>query len=382
MKPKPSFALVLLAAFPLLVSCGDKEEREEKKMDLTLLWAPALGVATLFVAWWRASRVNKADPGPANMQEIAAAIREGAMAFLSREYRVLAIFVVVVAALLAVANLGGEDAGSFRHPLIALSFFVGAVCSGLAGYFGMRVATAANDKLFEICRNYPDRFAGFAALPTADPIASANELERCVDKLNFKGAMIHGLTGGDTFFDDKRFWPIYERAQALGVPLYIHPGNPHPAVVDAYLKDYVDKFPGVRNAGWGFTMETATAGIRIVLSGVLEEYPDTKIILGHLGETLPFLMWRIDLALNRPGNDGVAFRDLFSSHFYITTSGFFSDPAVLCCIQEMGIDRILFAIDYPFVPNEPGPQWMERLMLNAEDKAKILHGNAEKLLKM
>ncbi len=246
----------------------------------------------------------------------------------------------------------------------------------------IRVATAANDKLYEICRNHPDRFAGFAALPTADPVASANELERCVDKLNFKGAMIHGLTGGDTFFDDRKFWPIYERAQALDVPLYIHPANPHPAVVDAYLKDYVEQFPGIMNAGWGFTMETATAGIRIVLSGVLEKYPDTKIILGHLGETLPFLMWRIDLALNRPGNDGVAFRDLFSSHFSVTTSGFFSDPAMLCCIQEMGIDRILFAIDYPFVPNGPGPQWMERLMLNAEDKAKILHGNAERLLKM
>jgi 2,3-dihydroxybenzoate decarboxylase len=246
----------------------------------------------------------------------------------------------------------------------------------------VKVATAANDKLHQICGAYPDRFAGFAALPTADPIASANELERCVDKLGFKGAMIHGLTLGETFFDDQRFWPIYERAQALDVPLYIHPANPHPAVVDVYLKDYVEKFPGVMNAGWGFTMETATAGIRIVLSGVLEKYPGTKIILGHLGETLPFLMWRIDLALNRPGNDGVRFRDLFSSHFYITTSGFFSDPAVLCCIQEMGVDRILFAIDYPFVPNDPGPLWMERLMLNAEDKAKILHGNAEKLLRM
>ena len=91
-------------------------------------------------------------------------------------------------------------------------------------------------------------------------------------------------------------------------------------------------------------------------------------------------MWRIDLALNRPGNDGVAFREIFTSHFYITTSGFFSDPALLCCIQEMGVDRILFAIDYPFVPNEPGPKWMEKLMLNTEDKAKILHGNAERIL--
>jgi 2,3-dihydroxybenzoate decarboxylase len=246
----------------------------------------------------------------------------------------------------------------------------------------VKVAALANDGLAELINAHPNRFAGFAALPTADPQAAANELERAVDKLGFKGAMIHGLTGGEHFFDKQQFWPIYERAQALDVPLYIHPANPHPTVVDIYLADYAEAFPGIVNAGWGFTMETATAGIRIVLSGVLDEYPDVKIILGHLGETLPFLLWRIDMAVNRPGNDGVAFRDAFCSHFYITTSGFFSDPALLCCIQEMGADRTLFAIDYPFVPNEPGPKWMERLMLNAEDKAKILHGNAERLLRL
>jgi len=248
---------------------------------------------------------------------------------------------------------------------------------------GVALAKAANDRLHEICRTHPDRLYGFAALATADPKASADELERTVDKLGFKGAMIHGLTGADRlFFDDKRFWPIYERAQALDVPLYIHPAYPHPAVIDAYLKDYAEAYPGILNAGWGFTLETATAGIRIVLSGVLDKYPGVKIILGHLGETLPFLLWRIDMVLNRPGGTGIAFRDLFTSHFYVTTSGFFSDPALLCCIQEMGVDRILFAVDYPFVPNEPGPKWMESLMLNAEDKAKILHGNSERLLRM
>jgi len=237
-----------------------------------------------------------------------------------------------------------------------------------------------NDRLAAICQAHPDRLKGFAALPTTDPRTAADELERCVDKLGFVGAMVHGLTAGEHFFDDARFWPIYERAEALNVPLYIHPGIPHPAVIDAYLKDYMAQYPGFLTAGWGFTMETATAGIRIVLSRVLEKYPGTQIILGHLGETLPFLMWRIDLALNRPGNQGVAFRDAFTAHFHVTTSGFFSDPALNLCIQEMGADRILFAVDYPFVPNEPGPKWMERLMLNAADKEKILHGNAERLL--
>jgi 2,3-dihydroxybenzoate decarboxylase len=246
---------------------------------------------------------------------------------------------------------------------------------------GVRVARQANDALHEICQTHPDRFAGFAMLPTADPAASADELERCVDKLGFKGALIHGLTGPERlFFDDRRFWPIYERAQALDAPLYIHPAMPHPAVIDAYFKDYAEDYPSLVTAGWGFTMETATAGIRIVLSGVLDKYPGVKIILGHLGEALPFLLWRIDMALNRPGNKGIAFRELFTANFYITTSGFFSDPALLCCLQEMGADRILFAVDYPFIDIGPGPKWMESLMLNANDKAKILHGNAERLL--
>ncbi|MDD9906990.1 MAG: amidohydrolase family protein [Rhodospirillaceae bacterium] len=247
----------------------------------------------------------------------------------------------------------------------------------------VRVSKAANDRLRDICSAHPDRFAGFAMLPTPDPAAAADELERCVDKLGFKGALIHGLTGAERLFiDDERFWPIFERAEALDVPLYIHPAIPHPDVVDAYFKPYAKDHPGFLTAGWGFTMETATAGIRIILSGVLEKYPGTKIIMGHLGETLPFLLWRIDLALNRRGAAGVPFRELFTKHFHVTTSGFFSDPALLCCIQEMGTDRILFAVDYPFVPQEPGPKWMEGLMLNDTDKAKILHGNAETLLKL
>jgi 2,3-dihydroxybenzoate decarboxylase len=247
----------------------------------------------------------------------------------------------------------------------------------------VRVARSVNDRLYQTVKARPDRFAAFATLPSADPKAAADELARTVNEFGFKGAMIHGLTGGEQFIDDKRFWPIFERAQALDVPIYLHPAIPHPAIIQAYLKEYYEKFPGLLNAGWGFTIETATAGIRMVLSGVFDAYPNLKIILGHLGETLPYLLWRIDHALSRPGNAPIAFRDTFSRHFYVTTSGFFSDPAMLCCIQEMGIDRILFAIDWPFVEtNKLGTQWMERISLSAEDKAKVLHGNAARLLRM
>jgi len=243
------------------------------------------------------------------------------------------------------------------------------------------LSTRANDRLADTVATNPERFAAFATLPTPDPKACAEELERTVTQHGFKGAMIHGLTDG-VFFDDKRYWPVFERAQALDVPLYIHPAIPHPAVVEAYYKDYLEDFPGLLTAAWGFTVETATAGIRIVLSGVLDAYPDVKIVLGHLGEGLPFLLWRIDHALSRPGNKPLSFRDVFSEHFYITTSGNFSDPALLCSIQELGVDRILFSVDWPFVDNAPGTAWMENLHLSNEDKDKILNGNAKKLLRM
>jgi len=251
----------------------------------------------------------------------------------------------------------------------------------LEAELAVRLARGANDRLAETVRSHPDRFAGFAMLPTADPKAAADELERAVTKLGFKGAMVHGLTGG-LFLDDKRFWPIFERAQALDVPLYMHPAVPHPAVIDVYYKDYVEKYPNILRAAWGFTVETATQGIRLVLSGVFDAYPGLKIILGHLGEGLPFLLWRINMALVRDGAGPNWFRDTFREHFWITTSGFFSDPALLCCMMEMGVDRILFSIDYPFVENQPGTDWVHRIPLCDEDKAKILSGNTKRLLKL
>jgi 2,3-dihydroxybenzoate decarboxylase len=245
----------------------------------------------------------------------------------------------------------------------------------------VRLARNANDRLAQAIAVHPDRFAGFAALPTPAPEAAADELERAVTTLGFKGAMVHGLTNG-VFFDDKRFWPICARAEALNVPLYMHPAVPHRAVAEAYYKDYLADFPALLTAAWGFTVETATQGIRLVLSGVFEAYPKLKIILGHMGEGLPFLLWRIDHTLSRPGNRPLSFREQFSQHFYITTSGNFSTPALLCSMMELGVDRILFSVDWPFVQNTPGTQWMQGLQLSAEDKAKIFSGNAKRLLKM
>jgi predicted TIM-barrel fold metal-dependent hydrolase len=245
----------------------------------------------------------------------------------------------------------------------------------------VRLARAANDRLSEAVKRHPTRFAAFAAIPTPDPKAAADELERTVTKFGFKGAMVHGLTNG-AFLDEKRFWPIFERAAALDVPLYMHPANPSPIVIDAYYKEYANDFPMLLRAGWGFTVETATQGIRLVLSGLFDKYPGLKIILGHLGEGLPFLLWRIDSALSRHGNKPLNFRKLFCDHFWITTSGFFSNPALMCCVQELGVDRIIFSVDYPFVANKPAVDWIPTIPLCEEDKIKILSGNVERLLKL
>jgi len=251
----------------------------------------------------------------------------------------------------------------------------------LTGPDAVPLTRRVNDRLHAAVQAHPSRFAAFAALPTSDPKAAADELERCV-KLGFKGAMIHGLADG-VFLDDKRFWPIFERAEALDVPLYMHPSQPLETVSGVYYDDYVKDFPMLSRAAWGYTVETATLAIRMVLSGVFDKHPKLKIILGHLGETLPFLVWRVDMAMARPGAARQAgFRDVFCRNFWITTSGNFSNPALLCCVMEMGIDRIMFSVDYPFVLNPPAVAWIDTIPLSDEDKVKLLSGNAKRLLRL
>ncbi|RAI38975.1 amidohydrolase family protein [Rhodoplanes roseus] len=238
-----------------------------------------------------------------------------------------------------------------------------------------------NDRLHAAIQAHPSRFAGFAALPTADPAAAADELARCVETLGFKGAMLHGLAHG-VFLDDKRFWPIYARAAQLGVPIYLHPSTPHAAVTSAYYDDYAADFPTVVRPAWGFTVETATTALRLILSGVFDAHPGLQVVLGHLGETLPFLLWRIEASLARPGQKQVAFREILTENFSVTTSGFFSTPALMCCVMELGVDRILFAVDWPFVDNAPAVAWMAGVPLCEADRQKIFSGNARRLLRM
>ncbi|MEN3367164.1 MAG: hypothetical protein V7606_4438 [Burkholderiales bacterium] len=241
----------------------------------------------------------------------------------------------------------------------------------------VKMAGWINNALHETVRSRPDRFAAFGVLPTPDPQGAADELERIVGKFGFKGAMIHGLTNGE-FIDHKKFWPIFERAAALDVPLYIHPSVPHPAVVDVYYKEY----PALIRAGWGFGVETATQALRLILSGVFDTYPKLKIILGHLGEGLPFSLWRANDIMAREAPMARTVREYFCEHFYITTSGNFSFPALQCCMLELGVDHIMFSVDYPWASNVDAMHFMDSIPVGEADKKKMLHGNAERLLRM
>jgi predicted TIM-barrel fold metal-dependent hydrolase len=239
------------------------------------------------------------------------------------------------------------------------------------------LARVSNDLLFEAIKRNPDRFAGFATLPTPDPAAAARELERTVKELRFCGAMVHGSTRGH-FLDERQFWPILETAAALDVPIYLHPCTPHPAVLDAYYKDY----PQLGRAALGFGIEMAVQAARLVMSGVLDEFPRLRIILGHLGETLPFVLWRANDTLARRATLRRSFREYFRDHFFITTSGNFSHPALQCAIAELGVERILFAVDWPFQRNREAVDFIKRAELAPDDRQQIFGSSARRLLRI
>jgi predicted TIM-barrel fold metal-dependent hydrolase len=242
------------------------------------------------------------------------------------------------------------------------------------------MARDANDRLHAAVKAHPTRFAGFAALPTADPRAAVEELERCVSKLGFKGAMIHGHQQGE-FLDAKKYWPIFERAEKLGVPIYLHPALPHPDAVKAYFDGYEE----LARAPWGFAVDTSCHFLRLVFAGVFDAYPRLRIILGHLGEGLPFAMHRLNehswAAAKRRGLKKQPIEYL-RENLVVSTSGNWFEPAFVCTLLALGADNILFAIDWPYEANKTGMDFLRSLSISDADKEKIAHGNAERLLRL
>jgi 2,3-dihydroxybenzoate decarboxylase len=243
------------------------------------------------------------------------------------------------------------------------------------------LARDINDEMAEVIRASNGRYAGFAALPTMEPTVAADELERAVSKLGFKGAMLNGQPAGG-YLDEMRYWEILARAEALGVPIYLHPSQPAPETMYAYAGR-----PELVGPVWSFTVDTATQALRLVFAGVFDRYPGLTIILGHLGETLPYWLWRLDSRWKSYSSASSQRLERMPSRYilenmYITTSGFFSDSALLCAFMSMGADRILFSVDYPFEPNTAGAEFIEHVPISEADRRKICYQNAERLLKL
>jgi predicted TIM-barrel fold metal-dependent hydrolase len=238
-----------------------------------------------------------------------------------------------------------------------------------------------NNALAQVISNHSDRFLGFAMLPTNLPIDAASELRRSVEELGFKGAMIHGLSSG-RMVDEKFFWPIFAEAERLDVPIYLHPALPDKEVTERYYAPYDASHPMLTRAAWGFGVEAGTQAIRMILSGIFDKHPNLKIILGHLGEAIPFWLPRIQESLSRTESQQINFEDIFKSNFWITTSGFFSDHALELCVNTLKLDHILFAIDWPYANNETGVNWLQNSKIKPSIKSDIFSENAQNLFRL
>ena len=242
-------------------------------------------------------------------------------------------------------------------------------------------ARKANDVLAAFIADYPARFVGLASLPVSVPEEAADELERAVTELGFKGGNIHSHIG-NTYLDDARYFPILERAASLKVPINLHPALPHANMLEPYL-GYGWAMPG---PGLGFGHETAVHAMRIIYSGAFDKLPDLEIILGHLGEGLMHWLYRVDFDFNKPwmakshrAKIEKKPSDYLRSNFWYTCSGNWLDSALLALIHEMGVERLMFASDYPWERIEDGASFIETAPISDSAKETICHGNASKL---
>jgi len=248
---------------------------------------------------------------------------------------------------------------------------------------GIAVARDINDMLANAVKSHPDRFAAFAVLPMQAPDAAAAELERCVTKVGFKGALISGTING-RFLDNPVFQPVFAAAEKLDVPIYLHPAPPPPAVYQAYFGDLPAPLAfSLSTSAWGWHVETGMHTLRMVVSGLFDRFPKLQILIGHMGENLPFSLVRADdrlTGLNPHLKQRVA--EYFRTNFYITTSAYFTAPPLLCALQVFGADRMLFAVDYPFSSKAEGRKMLDIAAISPNDLAKITHKNSERLLKL
>jgi len=243
---------------------------------------------------------------------------------------------------------------------------------------GASIARESNDILAEAIRNNPTRFAGLGALAPQDPKTAVIEMERAVTTLGLNGFIVNSHTKGE-YLDEQKFWPILEAAEALDRPIYIHPRNLPEKSIDPF-RPY-----GLSGASWGYAVETGTHGMRLLFSGVFDRFPKLKVVLGHMGEGIPYWVYRFDHMYNKAkANWGTGNLEQSPSFYLkrnmaITTSGMFSDPVLRYCIEVLGVDNILWAADYPYQSNREAGIFLDNAKISEADKVKIYSTNAERV---
>ncbi len=228
-------------------------------------------------------------------------------------------------------------------------------------------------------RRHPTRFFGLASLPIGDPAAALGELERAIGEHGFKGIVINGHHRG-RYLDDRFFWPVLARAEALNLPIYLHPTQSPQPVIDAWyggLRPMISEM--MANGGWGWHIETALHVIRMILGGVFDAHPSLQIVVGHMGETLPAMIERVDVMA--PAMTGLKkpISAYLRGNVHYTFSGFNFLPTFLDLMLEVGVDRIMFSTDHPYQPMAEGRAFLDRLPVSDADRERIAHGNAERL---
>lgn len=251
---------------------------------------------------------------------------------------------------------------------------------------GSALATLANDQLAEIVRKHPTRFAGLAAIAPQSPERAAREVERAMTQLKLNGLIINSHTHGE-FLDDPKFWPILEAAVAHDATIYLHPSFPADSMIEPYTKY------GMMGALWGFQAECSLHVIRMILSGVFDRFPTLSIVLGHLGEGIPYWLSRLDNRyqniLRRGGLPSLGMTQLkrlpseyFTTNFHVTTAGMNATAPFDYCVNLLGADRVLFAIDYPYEQTEEAVGFIRSAQLAPAAMKQVCHGNAERLFKI
>jgi predicted TIM-barrel fold metal-dependent hydrolase len=242
-----------------------------------------------------------------------------------------------------------------------------------------RIAANGNDLLAAAIKRHPTRYAGLATIPVQDPKRAVKELERGITQLKLSGVMINSHTNGE-YLDEEKYWPILEAAAGLEVPLYIHPRAPSPAMAAAYRKYHLE------HAIWGYAVEVGLHALRLIVSGVFDRYPKLHVIIGHMGENIPYSLYRLDWMhstydFGRPKLK-LTPGEYVRQNFHITTSGVNWTPALELCIKALGADNIMWAVDYPYQETVEATQWLNDAPICDADKEKIFHLNAERVFKL